>query len=344
MDAPATLVWIAPEPPDAAQSRSIEGWGRARGVVLVAPREERTPTLPQAGVDPKLGEDVESLLDRARDAIAARDGDAADRAISTADSLLRAHPELPQGAWLMAEVERSRSARERRVPPVDDAAAERAWARAEAIDGGRVAGVGEQMSSTHPASATIAIDVTPPGTVVWLDGEALHGGAVETHAGPHVLVATWNGAPVWAQWVDTPAGSSTVHIAAPAAPACSADDVSRAALHGDAVDAAGVRCPTWVAAAPVRPDSSAPGRGADGVLFATCEREHCGSLLAWHPAASIPWQPPPDHHGGGWPSWATWGLVGAGAVVATTIAIVASGVLKPAPTATQFVSGGVKPQ
>jgi hypothetical protein len=332
MDAPATLVWIAPQPPDGGQARTIESWGRTRGLVLAAPRDERTPTLT---VDPKLADDVESQLDRARDAIGARDGDTADRAIGTADALLRAHPELPQGAWLMAEVERARSARERRVPPVDDAAADRAWARAEALDGGRVAGLGEQMSSTHPAAATIAIDATPADSLVWLDGEPVHGGAVETHAGPHVLVATWNGAPVWAQWVDTPAGSSTVRIVAPVAPACSVDDVSRATLHGDAVDAAGVRCPTWVAAAP----------GADGVLFATCEREHCGPLLAWHPTASIPWQPPPEHHEGGWPSWATWGLVGVGAaVVGTAVAIVASGALKPAPTATQFVSGGVKKQ
>lgn len=332
MDAPATLVWIAPGPPDTAQSRAIESWGRARGVALRAPGEERTPTL---AVDPKIADDVESLLDRARDAIAARDGDAADRAIDTADAMLRAHPELPQGAWLMAEVERARSARERRVPPVDDAAADRAWARAEAIDGGRVAGIGEQASSTHPAAATMAFDVTPPDARVWLDGAPVRSGAVDTHAGPHVLVATWNGAPVWAQWVDTPAGSSTVRIVAPVAAACSTDDVSRATLRDGAVEGAGVRCPAWVAAAP----------GADGVLFATCEREHCGPLLAWHPTASIPWQPPPEHHGGAWPGWATWGLVGlGGAVVATAVAIAASGVLKPAPTATQFVSGGVNKQ
>lgn len=333
MDAPPTLVWIAPQPADGSQARTIESWGRARGVVLVAPREERTPTLV---VDPKVAEDVESLLDRARDAIAARDGDASDRAIDTAEAMLRAHPELPQGAWLMAEAERARSARERRVPPIDDAAADRAWARAEAIDGGRVAGLGEQASSTHPAAATIALDVTPPDARVWLDGAAVQGGAVDTHAGSHVVVATYNGAPVWAQWVETPAGSSTVRIAAPVAPACSVDDVSRATVGKEGVDAAGVRCPAWVAAAP----------GPDGVLFATCEREHCGPLLAWHPTASIPWQPPPEHHEGGWPSWATWTLVGvgAGAVVATTVAILASGVLKPAPTATQFVSGGVKQQ
>ncbi|HEX8789427.1 MAG TPA: hypothetical protein VF765_00645 [Polyangiaceae bacterium] len=339
MDAPATLVWIAPEPPDSAQSRTIESWARSRGVVLAAPGEGRTPTL---AVDPKVAEDVESLLDRARDAIGAREGDSADRAIDTADAMLRAHPELPQGAWLMAEVERARSARERRVPPVDDAAADRAWARAEAIDGGRVAGLGEQASASHPAAATIAIEVSPPDARVWLDGAAVRAGAVDTHAGPHLLVATWNGAPVWAQWVDTPAGSSAVRIVAPVAPACSIDDVSRAAVRDGAVDAAGVRCPAWVAAAPASP-ASAPA--ADGVLFATCEHEHCGPLLAWHPAASIPWQPPPEHRAGGWPTWATWGLVGlGGAVVATTVAIVASGALKPAPTATQFVSGGVKQQ
>jgi hypothetical protein len=346
MDSPATLEWIAPDTPDgpdASQARALAGWERAHGVKLVTPRDERPVALP---VDESVGEDVEKLLERARDAVSARDGEAIDRALATAEATLRAHPELPQGSWLMAEVERVRATRWRRVPPVDVTAADRAWQRAEALDGGRVAGVGEEPARTGAAAATLTLDLTPdstsepvPGTQARLDGEPVHGGVVPTRAGPHALVVTWNDAPVWAAWIDVRPGSSSLRVVAPAPPPCSTDDLGRAHLHSRAVDSDA----QWIAAA--------PAAEPDAVRVAMCEAHACGPLVEWRWRAPSPttwaWTPPPDRGAatrGGWPSWATWGLVGAGAVIATGVVILATGVLQPAPAETRFISGGIKAQ
>jgi hypothetical protein len=334
-DAPATLAWIAPAPPDAAQSRALEGWARIHGVRLAAPADGKPPAIV---VDPSHADEVERLLDRVRDSIAARDVEATDRALSAAESTLRAHPELPQASWLMAEVERARSARFRRLVPLDQEAADRAWARAEALDEGRVPGVGEQAASAHPADATIAVSLDPPGATLWLDGHRSLGGALNTHAGAHTLVVSWDDAPVWAGWIETPAGSSSLHLAVPASPACSTGDVGRARAVAGTIDAGAVRCGSWVAAL--------PGPRTGSVVVAMCEPGRCGPLLEWNTPASWTWTPPPDQggHGKGWPTWATWGLVGAGAVIATGVVLVATGAFQSAPTEARFVSGGVVKQ
>jgi hypothetical protein len=333
-DAPATLVWLAPAPPDGEQVRALSSWARARGVTLVDPTAERPAPLP---VDPSVAETVETLLERARDAIAARDGGAVDRALSSAESALRAHPELPQGAWLMAEVERARSERWRRIAPTDPEAAERAWQRAEALDGGRVAAVAEQSAAGHPAAASVAVEVSVGGVAVVLDGRPAGERPAATRAGPHVVVVTSGGAPVWAAWIESPAGSSTVRAEVPGVPACSADDVQRARWGAAGVDPGGVRCPTWVAA------TSAP-RGA--VRVATCEGDRCGPPVEWQAPRLLAEQPSERTHAGAggasWPSWATWGLAGAGAVAIAVVAVVASGALESPVGQTRFVGGGVR--
>jgi hypothetical protein len=339
MDAPATLVWIAPEPPDGPQARALLTWARTHGVMVEPPRDERPPALP---VDESIADAVEALLDRARDALAARDGDALERLLSSAESMLRAHPELPQAAWLMAEVQRARAAGLRRIAPVAGSrqAADHAWEQAEALDGGRAPGLGEQASDEHPPSATIALELVPAGAQARLDGEPVHPGAVTTRAGTHALVVTWDGEPVGAWWIEAPAGSSTLRVAAPAAPPCSKGDVRLARVVGDSIDAADVRCTQWVAAAP------AARSGA--VRVATCEAHACGPLLDWSAPARAEawtWTPAAEPRHGRWPAWATWGLVGAGAAIATGIVVVAaSGVLRAAPSETRFVIGGVKTQ
>lgn len=338
VDVPVTLVWLAPESPDGEQSRALTAWARAHGVRLGLPHEEKPPRT--ISVDARLAEDVEKLLDRVRDAIAGRDADAADRGLAAAESALRAHPELPQASFLMAEVERARSSRFRRVPPLDEEAADRAWLRAEALDGGRVAGVAEGMAAGHPADAAVALDPLPVAATLWVDGRTAPSGlaVLSTRAGPHALVVTWDSAPIWAGWIEAPAGSSTVHIAIPTPPPCSSGDVGLAHLVGGAVAAEQVRCHSWVAAL--------PGPRPASVLLATCEGGGCGTLLEWSAPSpgSWAWTPPARPVRTGWPTWATWGLVGAGAVVATGVVLVASGVLQPSPTETRFVSGGVRAQ
>jgi hypothetical protein len=328
---------MAPAPPEAEQARALASWARAHGVTLEPPRTESPRPL---AVDPHAGDDVERLLDRIRDAIAARDADAADRAIALAESTLRAHPELPQASWMMAEVERARSERLHRLTPVDEEAAERAWMRAEALDGGRLPGVGEHAAAAHPPAATITLEPLPAQATAWLDGraEAAPGGVVTTRTGLHSLVIAWDDVPVWATWVEAPPGSSTVQVGLAAAAPCSSGDLSSAHVAGGAVEARKVRCGGWVAAL--------PGPSAASVLVATCEADRCGPLLEWDapPVTHWTWTPPAEHATGGWPTWATWGLVGAGAVIATGVVLVASGALQAAPTETRFVSGGVKGQ
>jgi len=338
MDGLVTLVWMAPDAPDARQARAISAWALGRAVKLTLPPDERPASIASPAGD-AVPEDVETLLDRARDAIAARDAEGADRALSTAEAALRAHPELPQAAWLMAEVERCRSTRWSRMPSTDTEATDRAWRRAEALDGGRTAGIVEKGSASRPAAATIRVALDAAGVrQAWLDGKPVPA-TVETLAGPHALVVTWGGAPVWARWIEVPAGSSTVAVDAPSPSPCSLADVSRARVEGSAVRAPGVRCPRWVAAAPGDP------RG--DVLLAACEAEGCAPLLPWRAPEPWTWTPPPP--GGpsasrgksGWPAWATWGVVGAGAGIVAGAAVILVDALRPAQAETRFVNGGL---
>jgi hypothetical protein len=338
-DAPATLVWIAADPPDAAEARALASWARAHAVDLAPPREQAPPQALR--VDPGVADEVEDLLDRARDATAARESDAIDRATQAAEDLLRVHPELPQAAWLMAEVERARSTRWRRVDPADTEAAEREWVRAEALDGGRMPGLGEVSATSHPADADVALAL-PDGDEARLDGQPVPStGVVATRAGPHALVVIADGAPVWAGWIEAQPGRSTFEVDAPSTAPCSTADAARARLTGETLRAERVRCARWVAAA------RGPAPGA--LRIASCEGARCGPLLVWRDvapwAASQPAAPAADaRRARQWPAWATWLVVGAGAAVAAGVAVVASGALQAAPTETRFVSGGLKNQ
>jgi hypothetical protein len=340
-DAPPTLVWIAPAPPDAAQQRAMAVWARARGLELAPPRDERPPAIP---LGLSAADEIEDLLDHARDATAARDAGGVDRATAAAESLLRAHPELPQAAWLMAEVERARSTRWRRIEPSDPVAAERDAERADALDGGRVPSLGEVTAATPAPDAQLEVEL-PEDAQAWLDGRPLAGQppTLATRAGLHALVVTSGGAPVWAEWIELGPGRTAVEADAPRAPPCSTADVARARLAGEALDARGVRCARWVAVA--------PGPRPGSLDIALCEASQCGALFEWHDAPA--WSRPAPvavsdraaHAAHPWPAWATWTLAGAAAVgvgVGLGLAIAASGAA--APPATRFVTGGLKNQ
>jgi hypothetical protein len=328
MDVPATLVWVAPEPPDAQQASALRSWSNAHGIRLSAPLSGGTPYLT---VDMGIGETVETMLETARDAIAARDRQQADRALESADSILRAHPELPQSAWLMAEVQRAWSVRFRRVAPVDVEAAERSWLRAEALDGGRVPGVGEEDSPGHPSPARLTLDLAPEDEA-WVDGHPIgpQAATFATRAGLHVLVVTRGGTPVWASWVDALEVSSTVPAVVVDEVPCSADDVVRASFSSEGIDGHRVRCPSWIAAI---------GAGRPGsVRVAVCEGGRCGTPVDWPAQTPSAWSTPAVERAknSGWPAWATWTAVGAGVAIAATAVVFA---LQPTPTATRFVSG-----
>jgi len=339
-DATATLVWLAPAEPTRDEREALVTWAGAHGLHLADPSDD---ALPGIMVDPQIAATVEDLLERARAAMAAADGLEVDGALSSAESLLRAHAELPQAAWLMAEVERGRSARWRRIPPTDLEAANRAWARAEALDGGRAAGLGEERSGAPPPALDLVIEGRM-GTSLWVDGESAIPGTIRLRAGPHAIVVTQNGAPVWARWVDLPAVTSSIRpLARPPAP-CSSQDLRDVALAGEAILAHGVRCGRWVAAE--------RGRVAGAVRLSACDHDRCGHLVEWRSGrtaadAALPATDQRRSQGvvegsrRGWPSWATWTLVAAGVAVAAGAIVLASGVWRSAPSETRFVGGGL---
>src|SRR5215472_14152928 len=218
MAAALTLVWLEREPPSVEARSALEEWARARGVQLEAPRDVPPPELP---VDLTVADKVEDDLEHAHNALAALDADGAERALAHAEGSLLEHPELPQAAWLLAEVSRAWAVRWTRVAPVDAERAARAWRQAAALDGGRASGVGEPTGiAPEPAvDATLTLD-DAEGTRALLDGVAVSPGALHTAAGRHQLVVSRAGVPVWAAWVNVAPGIE-IRAAIPPVAACS---------------------------------------------------------------------------------------------------------------------------
>lgn len=327
VDAVAVARPLDDAPSDDAR-RALDAWARARGISLAAPTSAGPTGL---APDLAVADRVEQELDRAREATAGLDGDATDRALSRAAADLVAHPELPQAAWLMAEVDRAWSVRYARIEPVDAARSARMWREAEGLDGGRASGIGDPRATAPQPGVAFSL-VAPAGVTARVDGVIVPSGKVVATAAPHVVVAERDGVVLWASWVNVAAGMT---VTLPALSACTADDLSSARLEGDHVEGHGVRCGSWIAAA-IADDPS-------GVRIATCEAGGCGPLVEWRVLRAPPFDPGTESRArpGPWPAWATWTIVGVGAAGAAVAVVLASGALQSRPTETNFVNGGI---
>ena len=336
---PATVVWLAPsQGTERGAASALAEWSIAHGVRLTVPNDEIVATLP---VRLAIADLVEEELGHAHDGIVAHDADATERALARAEATLRAHPELPQAAWLMAEVERTWSARWLRIEPRDPDRAARAWQRATGLDGGRIPGVGEASASPSKAiTATIAIEGASD-FEVRLDGVSLLTESVTRTEGEHALVVAHDGATRFAAWVSLTAGA-TIRVRVPSPSPCSVPDLARAReqAEGAGVHAEGVRCARWIAVA--------AGARPGGLRVATCERSSCGSLVDWRLEPALPGfltQPPEaEAPRKKLPTWASLALFGAGIVVTGTIAIVVADAVRKPEQETRFVNGGIKAQ
>jgi hypothetical protein len=332
----ATVVWLArgdaPATPSARAKEALAAWGVNKGLGLA---EASTDVRRRVAIDWSAAQEVDDGLSRVREALAAVDLDAAERELAHAEATLRDHPELPQAAWLRAEVDRAWAARW--AQDGDTIRAERAWARAAGLDGGRAAGLGETATPVAPAiTASIAVGGDARAVRLWLDGRSVAPGEVRTTEGEHALaMVTLDGGVAWADWVSFAQGT-LVRLTAPEAPACSADDVAHATLDGDVVAAAGVRCAAWVAAVETQGE----------LRVARCAAGTCEALSTWQ-AMTLPLPRGPvaplaadvKFH---WPSWATWTLTGVTVVGAGVAIAAAAGAFKTtAPQETQFVNGGL---
>lgn len=329
-------VWVGGD--SAAQAdgaRALREWGLARGL-KIAPAAASGPRA-RPPLDLAASDEIEAELDRARDAIAALDAERADRALARAETIARAHPELPHASWLLSEVLRGWSLRWSRLEPKSLERAATAWQDAEALSGAREAGFGEIARPKPPETLDVELgfDAKDGRVSVTVDGAPTRPGAIKLAAGPHQVVVLRDGAPTW---------SSFVHVAAPGrlglptgftAGDCEIDDLARAKLDPQGgVQAQAVRCGEWIAVAP----ADRPG----AVRVATCTRGGCGAFLEWRASGAFSGPPQSLPRARPWPAWATWTLVGVGAATAACITAVATGVFESRPTEPRFTNGGAQ--
>jgi hypothetical protein len=208
-----------------------------------------------------------------------------------------------------------------RLEPRDEARAAEAWQEAEALDGGRVAGIGEKAVAPP---AAVAFHVS--GAVVTIDGRPATDNVLP---GEHAIVATRDGHIVYAEWIAVRGPTS---LAIPSgSTACTLQSFAGVKRAGDGVAAVGVTCPEWIAAAPA----------AQGVLVSRCAGDACSSLIEWRrgEATMLALPQPRDRSHAAWPAWATWTLVGVGAAAIGTVVLIASGVFESRPVESRFVVG-----
>lgn len=347
-----TVVWLTDGSPGEAASRALAAWAASRGVVLEPAIPEPRVTRGEAAIRADLDRD----LQRAREAITNLDADGAERALARAEDALRDHPELPEGAWLRAEILRGWSTRFLRIEPRDEPRARRAAEEADALDGGRVAGIGEvTFPRTSPVAGRVRVVGVPTGATiaVWLDGAPLApatNGPPETtefvfEAGPgeHLLRVDAGAGEPFAGWIGVVGGraegrgSAPIVVEVPVAPplACSAASFGVVRARGASVEAPGVTCPRWLA---VR-----PGGREGALLVASCNGETCGALGEWRiEHTGVTKAAPGDERSHRWPAWATWTLVSVGAVAATAVILTAAGVFREPEVEPRFVAGGVR--
>jgi hypothetical protein len=304
-------------------------------VRLAPPNDEHAPSKT---IDWTASDDAERAIAAAREALVGLDFTTAEQALTRAEGVLHDHPELPQAAWLLAEVERTWAARWLR-DTASTAGLEKArfaWQRAAALDGGRAAGLGEKAFDVPAVTASIRLETADDGTSLLIDGQPVAAGDVKREEGEHaVVLVRSDGAIGWAAWVPWKEGV-VVQASAPGAPPCSRDDVGRARVVGRAIVGAGIQCARWVAAI----------AGDAGVVrVATCSAGACDPLVEWRVTSSASWTyapVAPVETKPRWPAWATWTIAGVGVVGAAVAVVVASGALKSPQTQTEFVNGGLK--
>ena len=325
---PTTSVWIDESPsPDA--ERALVEWARARGLELT--RASSASSRPEVIADLEDANRVEADLTLAAQALVQEDTDASERALARADARVIAHPELPQAAWLRAEVERAWSARFSHLAPKNEERARAAWQRADALGGPRVAALTE--TGTAEARPLAHVRFVLPDGELWVDARRVTADTGTLADGPHQVRVVRDGRTVRAAWVGVGEGTVIDFSQERSTGACSKADFAGVALDPEGTPKTrGVTCPAWVLA------RSSPTAGT--IMVASCERERCTTWLEWRTLNVLPAPEPPAFHKR-WPGWATWTLVGVGAAAATAVTVIATGVLEAHAKEPRFTNGGV---
>ncbi|MBI3204075.1 MAG: hypothetical protein HYZ29_21245 [Myxococcales bacterium] len=318
------LLWLGTSATQVSHEPELESWSRARWVELVPPASDAP-----AGVraDEAVVTKIEAWLDQARVAASSLDDTTARERVADVERTLRRHPALPQAAWLLAEALHVEAALAARTAPTERA---KLIARAVALEGRRAPAFGETeaTASDAPPLVRATLGNARSSDQVYFDGARVEK-RFDLIAGEHHVRVVRRERVVWAGWVSVERpGEVRIPMQAPVP--CSLDDVDGVRLEqGGVVVPPGVLCRSWAVARP---------RAKGGIEIASCRGSSCGPLMPWkrHDGALYqgPPQPPPEP---GFPAWATWALLGAGAAALTTGVLWQAGAFDdPKPGATRF--------
>jgi len=281
MSQTAVLVWLSATSVLPTFRAELDAFAHSRLLRLEAPRENATPALMgranASAYAPDAVAQIESSLEEARNAAASLEQSRAVSALERAEHVLREHPELPQSAWLMAEILQQSADLESSAPEGADAA-NALRRRASALEGPRAAPFADQVPERGPELATtqqLSVEGLEPGDDLEWDG--IHAElSLMTAVGEHHARVARAGRLLWAGWLQVASGAQSVRLPVPETVACSGDDIGRGHFaKGRAIAAAHARCESYVLA------RAHPGGGIEAAL---CERERCGQIVIWEHA------------------------------------------------------------
>lgn len=278
MSQTAVLVWLSATSLLPTFRADLDAYAHSRLLRLEAPRQNTAPSRSAASAyAPDAVAQIESSLEEARNAAAALEQSRALAALERAERMLREHPELPQSAWMMAEI-LEQSAELASAAPDGAEAASALRKRATTLEGPRAAPFADHAAEREAAGEPgkrVSIEGLEPGDALEWDGVETEP-PLTTAAGIHHARVARNGRLMWTGWVEVAAGKPSLRLPVPETLACSADDIGRGQfVSGRAIAAAHARCDSYVLA------RARPGGGLEVAL---CEREQCGKVVIWEHA------------------------------------------------------------
>lgn len=275
MSQTAVLVWLSATSVLPTFRADLDAYAHSRLLRLEAPRENAAPYRAiTSAYAPDAVAQVESSLEEARNAAAELEMSRSHAALERAEHVLREHPELPQSAWLMAEIMEQSAQLEGAVPDGGEAASARRK-QAAALEGPRAAPFSDHAAEREPDESVaqpVDVEGLEPGDSLEWDG-VQSSSNVASAAGEHHARVARGGRLLWAGWLKLDLNQQRVRLPVPETVACSPDDIGRGRFSGGRViPAAHARCESYVLA------RARPGGGIEAAL---CERERCGSVVTW---------------------------------------------------------------
>jgi len=273
MSQTAVLVWLSASSVLPTFRADLDAYAHSRLLRLEAPRENAAAFRVSAYAPDAVAQ-IESSLEDARNAAASLEQSRALAGLQRAELLLRDHPELPQSAWLMAEILEQSAEVENTAPDGADAATA-LRKRAAALEGPRAMPFSDHVAQSDPEAPiaqTVNVEGLEPGDTLEWDGVPTSRTAL-TAAGDHHVRVARGGRLLWAGWVELRASELRVRLPVPENVPCSPDDVGSGYFAtGRALAPAHARCDSYVLAR---------ARAGGGIEAALCERELCGKVVIW---------------------------------------------------------------